>query len=200
MVSFSLEVDGFTFRQAYEDAPEDFLSFSHHLTGAKVIFQGKDKDYVFLVDGDSLEYYQFEMPAGSYLLEFQMDQASIYGQQYGTFSSATPEVHISSQTKSVSVSIQPGCALFVVRDKFEILDQGIHMIERHSYANGFFTSYSLSKDSISGLYHCYFTPDPESDDPSAFLWFYEGEPGIEEGGLPTANLDIGTRYDIEILQ
>ena len=54
-------------------------------------------------------------------------------------------------------------------------------------------------DSLSGLYYTYFTPDTVPSNPSAFLWFYEGKQGIEEGGLTTKDLEIGYQYNIKIL-
>jgi len=86
-----------------------------------------------------------------------------------------------------------------VDDRKQQLEEGIHMIKRHSYSNGYFTSFPLAKDEWSGLYYAYFTPDPIVSDPSAFLWFYDGRPGLASGGLSTCDFSIGYLYYIRIL-
>lgn len=199
VISFSLKLTGFEFTQAYADSPEEFSAFEHHLSGGVLRCEGEGQSYSFSFEKDSLETTVFELPAGDYRLSIGMDRASLYGQPWATFQLSDLEVYIGKESTQIELSIEPDCAVFLVQDVFQKLDQGAYMIEKHAYANGFFTAYPLSEDTVSGLYYTYFTPDTDTDDPSAFLWFYEGEPGEEEGGLPTANLESGTRYDIEIL-
>lgn len=199
VVGFKLQVNGFEFAPAFADSPAVFSNFEHRLSGGVLIFEGKEKTYTFGFDNDSLEHLVFELPVGDYQISFRMDPASIYGQPWGTFRMPAREVNITRESTEIELPIEPDCGVFLVKDAFQKLDQGAYMIEKHAYANGFFTAYPLSEDTVSGLYYAYFTPDTVTDDPSAFLWFYEGEPGEEEGGLSTANLESGTRYDIEIL-
>lgn len=199
VISFSFRVTGFEFSQAFTESSGEFSAFTHRMAGGELICFGRDQNYSFPFASDSLESTVFELPAGDYLLSFRMDAASLYGQSRGTFFMPDLEVSIRKESTEIQINVEPDCALVLVKDAFQKLDQGAYMIEKHSYADGFFTSYPLAKDSLSGLYYVYFTPDTVRDDPSAFLWFYEGVPGEEEGGLPTVNMERGTRYDIEIL-
>jgi hypothetical protein len=198
-ITFTLNLEGPVFRQAFPDSGEVFSGFEHHLSGGRLTFSSLGQDYSFRFENDSLEGMELALPAGTYEISVQMDPASLYGQDWATFSAATREVTITPETGFIVLGLKPDCALFLVYDKFNKLDQGAFMIERHSYADGYFTSTPLAEDTESGLYYTYFTPDPDTDDPSAFLWFYDGEPGEQEGGLPTAGLESGSRYDIEVL-
>ena len=58
----------------------------------------------------------------------------------------------------------------------------------------------MARDSTSGLYYAYFTPDPVPADPSAFLWFYGERPALEEGGMPTTRFETGYQYFLKILE
>lgn len=200
MISFKLQVQGYDFLPAYAGSSEEFSLFEHHLSGGEFVCEGADKSYSFSFANDSLEHTLYVVPAGDYRISIRTDRASLYGQAWGTFQTSERDIKISRQTTEIAIDIEPDCAVFLVKDAFNHLDQGVYMIERHSYAHGFFTSYPLAKDPSTGLYYTYFTPDTVKDDPSAFLWFFEGEPGEEEGGLSTASLVTGARYDIEILQ
>jgi hypothetical protein len=200
VVSFRLQVNGFDFTRAYANSAEVFSEFTHHISGGELICKGGEKNYSLSFENDSLESTVFELPVGDYQIKLQLDRASLYGQDWASFEVSTQEISISKETDIVDLQVKPDCALFLVKDEFNQLDQGVYMIERHAYANGYFTSYPLGKDVVTGLYYTYFTPDTVIDNPSAFLWFYQGEPGSEEGGLSTVNLEAGSRYDIEILQ
>ena len=73
-------------------------------------------------------------------------------------------------------------------------------MERHSYAYGYFIAYPMTRDTTSGLYYAYFTPDTVPNDPTAFLWFYGGMPGKEKGGMSTTGFKPGYRYFISVLE
>ncbi len=143
--------------------------------------------------------FQFSLPAGQYLLEFSMLPASLYGQQFASFSYEPVEVSVKESIDTITIPVEADCALFLVDDSMHQLDNGVHMIKRHSYSEGYFTSYPLEKDESTGLYYAYFNPDPISSDPSAFLWFYNGRPDTAEGGLSTCDLEPGYQYYIKIL-
>ncbi len=200
MVKFRIELSGFVLEQASDAAAGDFPSFSHRLADGLVKFTSSSDSYTYNTKNLSEETYFFELPEGDYQLEFKIPQASIYGQEQGSYAVRPQTVHLTEETGILRVEVESTCALFLVSDEFNQLDKGIYIIERHSYANGHFTSYPLSFDLASGLYYSYFTPDPVPEDPSAFLWFYKGEPGEEQGGIPTADLEIGLQYRILILE
>jgi hypothetical protein len=60
--------------------------------------------------------------------------------------------------------------------------------------------YPLVRDTITGLYYAYFTPDTSDSDPSAFLWFHGLEDAAAGEGLSTAGFDIGYQYLITVLE
>ncbi len=186
--------------QASDVVAGDFPSFSHRLADGLVIFTSSTDTYTYNTQNISEDGYFFELTEGDYQLEFKIPQASIYGQEQGSYAVRPQTVHLTEETGILRVEVESTCALFLVSDEFNQLDKGIYIIERHSYANGHFTPYPLFLDSVSGLYYTYFTPDPVSEDPSAFLWFYEGEPGEEQGGISTVDLEIGLQYRILILE
>ncbi len=200
MVKFRIELSGFALEQASNAVAGDFPSFSHRLADGLVLFTSSADTYTYNTKDLSEEGYYVELPEGDYQLEFKIPQASIYGQEQGSYMVRSQTVYLTEETDVLRVEVEPTCALFLVADESDHLENGIYIIERHSFANGHFTSYPLSFDSVSGLYYTYFTPDPVPEDPSAFLWFYKGEPGDEQGGISTADLEIGLQYRILILE
>jgi hypothetical protein len=198
-VSFRIETDGFFLEEAFLGTADAFTSFSHKVSGGVVTFSSNNTTYKFNTDRKGMEEYLFQLPVGEYQLTFTIPQASLYGQERGSFTVHSGKVIINEQTESISVHVEANCAMFLVYDELSQLDKGIFMIEKHSFAHGYFRSYPLFTDSLSGSYYAYFTPDTVPSDPSAFLWFYDGETGIEEGGLTTKDLEIGYQYNIKIL-
>jgi len=198
-VSFRIETEGFFLEEAFLDTANEFPSFSHKVSGGIVTFSKNSTTSEFNTGKIGIEEFLFQLPVGEYQLTFTIPQASLYGQDGGSFTVNPGTVIITEQTEIISVEVEANCAMFLVYDELSQLDQGIFMIERHSFAKGYFWSYPLFPDSLSGSYYAYFTPDTVPSDPSAFLWFYEGEPGIEEGGLATKDLETGYQYNIRIL-
>ena len=198
-VSFRIETEGFFLDEALLDTPDQFPSFSHRMSGGTVTFADNNNTYEFKTGSTGIEEYLFRLPVGEYQIEFSIPPASLYGQEGGSFISHPKEVVITELTETISVRVEASCAMFLVYDESNQLDEGIYMIERHSFAYGYFWSYPLFPDSLSGSYFAYFTPDTAASDSSAFLWFYGGTPGVEEGGLSTIGLEIGYQYNIRIL-
>lgn len=198
-VSFRIETQGFVLQEGFLNRSDTFPSFSHKLSGGIVSFSNNNKTYEFKTYDIGIEDYEFHLPSGTYQLACTIPRASLYGQQGGSFIVHPGEVTIDPQTSSISVRVEANCSLFLVNDELNQLDKGLFMIERHSFAHGYYWSYPLFKDSLSGLNYTYFTPDTIPSNPSAFLWFYGGKPGIEEGGFATKDLEIGYQYYISIL-
>jgi len=198
-VSIRIETEGFILQEAFIDNADVFPFFSHRVSGGRVTFSNNHNTYEFHTGVIGIEEYLFQLPIGEYQLTFNIPQASLYGQEGGSFVANTGKVFIDELTEKISVDVEANCSMFLVYDELSQLDKGIFMIERHSFAHGYFWSYPLFTDSVSGAYYTYFTPDTVSSDPSAFLWFFEGRQGIEEGGLATKDFEIGYQYNIQIL-
>jgi hypothetical protein len=198
-ISFAIQIEGFTLKEAYVDSLDVFPSFSHRVSGGNLAFSMNNNSYEFNTGSYGIEEYTYKLPPGVYQLEFAIPVASLYGQDGGSFVAHPQEVIITEQTEIISVQGQANCSMFLVYDELNQLDKGVYMIERHSFAHGFFWSYPLFTDSISEAFYTYFIPDTVPSDPSAFLWFFDGEPGIEEGGLSTKDLEIGYQYNVKVL-
>ncbi len=198
-VSFRIETEGFILQETFMDRSEDFPSFSHKVSGGFVTFSNNQTTKEFNTGRTGIEAYLFRLPIGEYQITINIPQASLYGQEGGSFTAHPGRVIINEQTDTILVQVEANCSMFLVYDEQNQLDQGVFMIERHAFAHGFFWSYPLLIDSLSGAHYTYFTPDTVSSDPSAFLWFYEGKQGIEEGGMATKDLEIGYQYNIKIL-
>ncbi|MCP4311937.1 MAG: hypothetical protein GY790_11795 [Bacteroidetes bacterium] len=198
-VSFRIETEGFILQEAYIDNSDVFPSFSHRLSSGRLTFSNNHDTYKFNTGRTGIEEYLFQVPVGEYQLTFTIPQASLYGQEGGSFVASPRNVIINEQTDTILVQVEANCSMFMVYDQLNQLDQGVFMIERHAFAHGFFWSYPLLSDSLSGAYYTYFTPDSVPSNPSAFLWFYEGTQGIEEGGMATMDFEIGYQYNINIL-
>lgn len=199
-VSFRIKAQGFSFENPLPGEKEAFPTFSHRLSGGFVTFTNTEKTYSIALHDKGIEEYSFLLPVGSYEVYIRNPDASIYGQERGSFHMEKTNVEILVSTDTLIIQVVASCALVLVEDESGQLEEGAFMIERHSYAHGFFTSYPLSKDSLTGLYYTYFTPDPVSYNPSAFLWFYEESPGESEGGMPTFGFENGYQYHISILE
>ena len=198
-VSFRIETEGFILQETVMDRSENFPSFSHKVSGGFVTFSNNQTTKEFNTGRTGIEAYLFRLPIGDYQITINIPQASLYGQEGGSFVANPGKVIINEQTETIPVQVEANCSMFLVYDELNQLDKGVFMIERHAFADGFFWSYPLYRDSLSGAHYTYFIPDTDSSDPSAFLWFYEGKQGMEEGGLTTKNLEIGYQYNIKIL-
>ena len=201
MAKFRIELNGFDLQSSPGGEADDLPSFTHRLANGVVIFSNPDASYLFKTDiiSEEGEGY-FELPEGEYEMEFRIPEASMFGQEEGSFSVKPQTVLLTKETELLSVDVEPNCTLFLVYDENDQLNTGAYIIERHSYAYGAFTSYPLSSDTVAGLYYAYFTPDPEPEDPSVFLWFFNGQTGGKTGGIPTADLQLGYQYHILIIE
>jgi hypothetical protein len=170
-VVFRVKMNGFTLN-VDPDLPEpDHVEFTHKYSGGQIFFTSGEQSYSFDVGDIRIEDYPFKLPPGEYILESDIPVASLYGQPSGSFSVTPASVTITELTDTLTIYVEADCSLILVKDKAGQLDEGPFIIERHSYAHGYFKSYPMVRDSMSGLYYAYFTPDPVPDDPSAFLWF-----------------------------
>lgn len=198
-VSFVIKTEGFSMENGPGLKGEDIPAFTQHILGGVVRFSGEQGDYRFDLREQNLETHVFTLPVGRYELNFNMSPASAYGQDYASFIPLTEYIQVSSASDTIRISVEANCSLFLVDDRKNQLEHGAFMIRRHSYSEGYFSSHPLRLDESSGLLYTYFTPDPNPADPSAFLWFYQGRQGNEEGGLSTGNLELGKQYYIKIL-
>lgn len=199
-VSFRVKVDGFTLKDDTYFPQSDTFGFKSRYCKGVLSFTSGEKRYEFAVGEDEIDGCRFWLPEGEYLMEMEVEAASLYGQPNASFLAEPKSVKISERTDTISIEVTPNCSLVFISDADNHLDKGPFFIERHSYAYGYFIAYPMKKDTISGLYYAYFTPDPDHEDPSAFLWFYGETPGEEKGGMPTSLFDTGYRYFISVLE
>lgn len=199
-VSFRIKTEGFHL-DVISAGPSDYpVKFNHRKSGGKVTFSGSDNLYKFNTGEEGIEDYLFRLPEGQYLMELGIPMASLYGQEAGSFISDPQTVTISEATDTIVVDAASNCAMFLVEDGSEQLDQGIFLIEWHSHADGYYRSYPLNWDSLTGRYYAYFTPDTVPYDPSAFLWFYSNDQFNLETALSTSGFMTGHQYQISILE
>lgn len=199
--NFIISVQNFEFADTLLTEQEEVPEFNYQFAGGVVNFTDENnKTFKFDTENTGIEEYIFELPYGEYFLETEIPPASLYGQERATFKAGPVYVEISHFTDTVSVNVEPTCAHIVIGDKKNQLDKGAYIIRRHPYSQGYFTSYPLALDSLRRYYYTYVTPDTVPDAPYAFLWFYDEEPGIETGGLPTKDFEIGYRYLIKVLE
>jgi len=196
-VRFYLKATGFEMEAATGDALPDL---KHHLAGGVVRFSDRQGVYPFSSKAEGLEHTAFELQPGIYSLEMDVPQASIYGEEGASYQLLTTEVKVSEGTDTLEVQVEANCSMILVNDVRGQLSQGPWVIERHSYADGYFIPYPMHPGPAPGYYYTYLTPDPIWEDPSAFLWFYDKQPGKELGGLTTTQMDAGMVYLIEILE
>jgi len=197
---FRIKSTGFFLENGDLYPGDSIPSFSHKLTGGNVSFISGPYSYDFRTGKISIEDYLFELPAGRYEMEFRIPEASLYGQKGGSFHAEPTEILVSETMEpEITVNVQANCALLLVRDEQQQLDHGIYMIERFASGEGYFRSYPLTLDTVSGLYYAYFSPDTTSSNPSAYVWLYEGKPGIESGGLSPSYFEKGYQYLIKVL-
>ena len=199
-VSFSLKLEGFSLEKAGDLSGPPDLDFHYKYSGGGFSFVGNDKRFTYNLLDLMVENYVITLPAGDYRLETEIPPASIYGQPSGSYTVDTDQIRVEEGSDTIQLKIRANCSLMLIADKSKKLEEGPYFIERHSYAAGYFTSYTMSYDSISDLYYAYFTPDPEIDDPSSFVWFFNDTPGPEKGGLPTAELQNKHQFYIEVLE
>lgn len=199
-IGFRIKSTGFFLENGGVSAEDHMPFFSHKLSGGIVSFTSEQNSYDFRTGKISVEEYLFELPAGRYHMEFRIPDASLYGQKGGSFQAEPTEIIVSETMEpEINVSVQANCALLLVRDELQQLDHGISLIERFASGEGYFRSYPLTLDTISGLYYAYFTPDTATTNPSAYLWLYKGKPGVESGGLTTSYFEPGYQYLIKVL-
>ena len=198
-VSFHIRTHGFSLKEASQEASGQISEFTHRLSGGKILFTGDERFYEFYLGSRSIEEYDFHLPPGEYLLEVFNPPASLYGQNGGSFLTDPVNVVITDTTTALSLEVEANCAQLWVKDENDQLENGAYIIERHSFSDGYFFSYPMELDSISGWYYTYLTPDTSYQNPSAFVWLYNKKPGGEEGGMPTHHLESGYQYYLTVL-
>lgn len=199
-VRFRLTLDDFTLTVDPDFPLPDQIEFRHTYSSGLISFSKGQESYTFQVGQGKLEDYLFELPPGEYTLEMEIPPASLYGQASCSFHVTPRTVNITELTETLTIQADANCSLILISDEQDQLQEGPYIIERHSIGGGYFSSYPLARDTISGLYYSYFTPDPVEADPSAFLWFYGDTPGEEKGGMPTSRFRVGHQYYISILE
>jgi len=198
-IGFRIKAEGFFLEDGILLSSDSFPSFSHKLSGGIVSFVGANTTFDFRTGKTSIEDFTFELPVGMYQMEFSIPEASLYGQKGGSFRAEPTTISISQPMDTIRVDVVATCALLLVHDEQNQLDKGVSMIEKFASGEGYFNTYPLTLESTSGLYYAYFTPDPDSSNSSAYIWFYEDTPGGPSGGLSTMEFEIGYQYVIKVL-
>jgi len=198
-LEFRIKSDGYFLENGELYPGESPPSFKHRVSSGLVTFTGEKSTYEFRTGKTSIEEFPFSLPPGEYKMEFSIPEASLYGQKGGSFKAEPTFISIANHMDTVSVKVEANSALFLVRDELDQLDNGIYIIERFTSGEDWFRSYPLTLDTLSGCHYAYFTPDTDTSNPSAYLWFYRGKPGIETGGLSTRDFQIGYQYFIKVL-
>jgi hypothetical protein len=199
-VSFRVKLEGFAMKADPGFPVPEHSAFDHTYSGGLISFTRGQQYHAFYVHEGEMEDFLFNLPPGEYVLEADIPAASLYGQATGSFRVDPFTINIDQLTDTITIPVEANCSLIFISDELEQLDEGPFIIERHSYSPGYFKSHTLERDSTSGLYYAYFTPDPAMDDPSAFLWFYGEKPGLEEGGMATTRFEKGYQYFLNILE
>ncbi len=197
---FFISIENFGLKDTLLIDQEEVPEIKHEFAGGDVRFTDGKKTHLFETKNIGVEDYMFSLPNGEYYLEIDIPPASLYGQQRASFKSKPKYIEISNFIDTISINAEPSCALIVVSDKKNHLENGAYIIKRHVYSQGYFTPYPLTLDSLERYYYTYITPDTASEAPSAYLWFYDEKPGEEAGGLPTKDFEIGYRYLINVLE
>lgn len=197
---FFISIENFELRDTLLNDHEKVPEIEHKFAGGNVKFSNGSKIHLFETNNIGIEDYVFSLPDGEYLLEIEIPPASLYGQQRASFMLEPEYIEISNSVDTISINAEPSCALIVVSDKKNHLENGSYIIKRHEYSGGYFTPYPLTLDSMERCYYTYITPDTATETPSAYLWFYDKKPGEETGGLSTKDLEIGYRYLIKVLE
>lgn len=197
-IHFYISIKDFEIKPRFINSNEDIPHILHKFAGGSVIFTNNTDTYLFDTQQTSIENFLFEVPAGIYNIEIETPAASLYGQSTPSFRSELIDVEISDLTDTIEVSVKPTCALIVVKDDKNRLENGAFIIESHSLKNEDYISYPLAIDSVSKSYYTYITPDTIPELPNAFLWFYDEEQGEEKDGLPTEVFEIGYKYLIKV--
>lgn len=197
-IHFNISIKDFELKPRFVNNNEDIPHIILEFAGGSVTFTNNTGSYFFDTKKTSIENFLFEVPAGTYNIEIETPPASFYGQTNPSFKSEVFDVEISDLTDTIAVSVKPTCALIVVKDDKNQLENGAFIIESHSLINEDFISYPLAIDSISKSYYTYISPDTIPEIPNAFLWLYGEEQGEEKGGLPTEVFEIGYKYLIKV--
>lgn len=197
---FFISVENFKLKDTLLIDHQEVPEIAYEFAGGNIKFTDGKGIHTFETENIGIEDYLFTLPVGDYFLEIEIPPASLYGQKQASFKTNPKYVEISNFGDTISINAEPTCALIVVTDKKDQLENGAYIIERHTYSQGYFTPYPLALDSLRKFYYTYITPDTVSEDPSAFLWFYDKNPENESGGLPTKDLEIGYRYLIKVLE
>ena len=198
-LEFRIKTEGYFLENGELYPGETPPAFEHKVSGGLVTFTGEKSVYEFRTGKTSIEEFPFRLPPGEYRVEFDVDEASLYGQKGGSFKAEPSIISITNHMDTARVKVEANSALILVRDELHQLDNGIYIIERFASAEGWFRSYPLILDTLAGCHYTYFTPDTSITNPSAYLWFYRGKPGIESGGLSTAQFELGYQYLINLL-
>lgn len=198
-IGFRVHLDGFSMSDDPDYPEPEHASFRHRYSDGLISFTRGQQTHDFYVQTGEIEEYLFKLTPGEYILDAKIPDASIYGQAAASFHVETDTVTITELTDTLTINVNSSCSMILISDELEQLDEGPFIIERHSNYS-YSKTYPIARDSTSGLYYVYFTPDPVINDPSAFLWFYGEKPGAEEGGMPTSRFEVGYKYYISILE
>ena len=176
------------------------VEFDHRMAGGLVHFTDGDENFYFVTEGTSVEDFTYVLPLGTYTLDIQVPEASLYGQRGASFALDPVEVSVNDTTDTLLVEVSANCALVLVEDPDARLEEVAYMIKRYAFSADYFRSYPMSMDSATGAWYAYFLPDTVPDDPSAFIWLYSGRPGEEKGGYSTVGMEKGHCYIFSVIQ
>lgn len=197
-ISFNVKTDGITLKDD-PDYPEPAqLEFKHSYSAGLISFTQGKQSYSFYVGEGKIDDYLFKLPPGEYIIGSDIPSASLYGQTSGSFLIEPDTVTITDLTDTIMIHLEANCSLILVSDEREQLDDGSIIMQWHYY--GYVKAHPMTRDSTSGLYYAYFTPDTSMNDRSAFLWFYGSKPDVKEEGISTSRFKSGYQYYISILE
>jgi hypothetical protein len=199
-IQFYISINDFELKEQFIIDNEDIPFIAYEIAGGNVTFTNSTDSYLFNTKETSIENFLFELPAGIYNMEIETPAASLYGQNTPSFRSDLIEVEISDLTDTIAVDVEPTCALIVVADDKNQLENGAFILECRSLGNDNCLSHPLVNDSLNGTYYTYILPDTVPELPNAFLWLYGEAEGEEKGGLHTEVFEIGYKYLIKVLE
>jgi len=196
-IQFYISIDEFKFQE--QSINKNNPNIERNLGGATIIFTNEAETFSFDTKEISIEEFRFELPVGIYDIKIE-SPTSLYGQSTPSFNSTLINIEISDLTDTIKAKAKPTCALLMVKDEFNQLEDGAYIIESNSLKNDDFIAYPMAYDSLSNLYFTYIFPDTTLELPNAYLWFYSNEIEKENGGIHTEIFEMGYKYLIEVLE
>lgn len=128
-VTFSINISGFNittddFGSLKSTQADIFSDFDHKFSGGELIFRAPSGAiYNFNTNGISIDGFKITLPLGTYQLSGNGGSPSYGGGPKMAFSIPSQGIVIGASTISIDVTIAPECALILVADQLNLLEE-----------------------------------------------------------------------------